>query len=116
MSVDAQRRRALEKGNAIRRSRAELKRRIKDGEQRVRPLIIKGDATENDRETADAILVVQLLRAIPGVGPETAEEICREAGPDVIGRPLGSLTDDERRNVWQACHDRGVEHNPTKGS
>ena len=74
MTAATQRRRALEKANEVRSSRAALKRRIAAGE-----ISIEAVLADDDREiskVARSMAIEDLIGAVPGVGRSGVDAIC----------------------------------------
>lgn len=69
-----QRAAALEKGLAVRRLRAELKRDLATGKTSLETAI------ESDQDFIKATRLVDLLKALPKIGPQKAAEIMAELG------------------------------------
>lgn len=73
--TDAQRKVAVEKSNAIRRERVEMKRKVKDGELALEELLDRIDEPAVGR-----IRVYDALRSLPGVGTAKAERLMDALG------------------------------------
>lgn len=69
-----QRAAALEKGLAVRRLRAELKKDLANGNTSLETAI------ESDQDFIKATRLVDLLKALPKIGPQKAAEIMAELG------------------------------------
>ena len=69
-----QRAAALEKGLAVRRLRAELKKDLANGKTSLET------AVESDQDYIKKTKLVDLLKALPKIGPQKAAEIMAELG------------------------------------
>ncbi len=87
MATDDQRREWLAKAAAARRKRAEVKRRVADGEATIEGVLAE---SRSDRVVA-AIRVGELVRSVPGVGDVRARRAMEQAGiaPDRRIRGVG---------------------------
>lgn len=92
-----QRAAALEKAAAARRARTELLTALKNGDETVEGVLNRAESDEIARKTR----VVQVLRALPGVGKNRAEKIMDSAGIDA-GRKIGGLGARQRRALLDA--------------
>jgi hypothetical protein len=81
---------ALERANRVRVARAELKRRLRNGE------VAAGDAILRDSRDTDTMTVADLLLSQPGWGPMRCSRMLRSVAlPE--RKTLGSLTERQRR-------------------
>jgi predicted flap endonuclease-1-like 5' DNA nuclease len=95
---DRQRQRALERANAARSQRADLKRRISDGEIDG-PRMIR-----NGGELAGKLKAGEILTAIPGIGPTTRDELLEATGISA-SRRLAQIPADQRAMLADATEE-----------
>jgi hypothetical protein len=86
---DSQRSRALERANRVRVARAELKRRLRRGEEAAAETILRGS------RDIDTMPVSDLLLSQRGWGPTRCSNMLRSASLSER-KTLGSLTDRQR--------------------
>lgn len=92
LQTDQQRRAALARANEVRRSHAQLKRDLASGVRRIEDVICDPPALARNAR------VLQLLLAVPGVGPARARRALMESRIAATKR-LGGLTDRQRAEL-----------------
>jgi hypothetical protein len=101
---------ALERGTEVRSRRAALKRRVEAGTLDLSQ-ILHGTGSESDEEVALEMRITDLLRAVPGVGVETARVVCLQSGVDPDAR-LCTLTIRRRTMLTENMAELGVLRPP----
>ncbi len=90
-----QRQAALEKAAAVRRSRAELKERLKMGSLTLEELLSEGDHDE----VVGKMKVLSVLESLPGLGKVKARRLMDDVGISESRRVQG-LGDQQRKKLF----------------
>jgi len=91
-----QRQAALEKAAIARRSRAELKDKLKMGSITLRELLAQGDSDE----VVGKMKVLSVLESLPGLGKVKARRVMEEVGISETRR-LQGLGDKQRKKLFE---------------